>query len=326
MADLITIPTIEDISRRTFITGAMASAFLIACGDSEDEDAAPEATTRVVDTELGPVEVPVKPQRVVVFDRRGTLGYLLDLGIKPIAAMSAPAIYGGSTFHPLLGDDAANIATISATEPDIEQLVSLQPDLIVGFSTDVGRVKENLQAIAPTISVPIDFNNPEDELLLLGRVFGMEEKAQKLVAEFDAEVESIGKKLKTSPGSVSIVLPQANDVRLYSGTNLAGQIVTKLGGSVVPDLAPLKPDATGNLAVISYEQVSVITGDTIIFLSNLGSDWVTYKTKLTSMPVFQSLPAVKANRIIEIESQANFGTAGLRGQRQILDVLAKAFA
>ena len=40
MPDLITIPTIsisrvEDVTRRTFIPGALASAFLIACGDDD---------------------------------------------------------------------------------------------------------------------------------------------------------------------------------------------------------------------------------------------------------------------------------------------------
>ena len=42
--DLITIPTIEDISRRTFITGALASALLIACGDDDDGGSAASPT------------------------------------------------------------------------------------------------------------------------------------------------------------------------------------------------------------------------------------------------------------------------------------------
>ena len=37
-------------------------------------------------------------------------------------------------------------------------------------------------------------------------------------------------------------------------------------------------------------------------------------------------PREVAREVLEIESQANFGTAGLKGQRQILDALTKAFS
>ncbi len=99
-----------------------------------------------------------------------------------------------------------------------------------------------------------------------------------------------------------------------------------LGGTVVPDIKPLVKVAGDDIAHISYEQTRLITGDTIVVFVNLSSDYQAIRQKLVTHPLFQQLPAVKAGRVIEVESQANFGTAGLRGQRQVLQVLAKGIA
>jgi len=328
--DLPLLPThqVEDITRRRLLAAMPTLVVLaagISCGDHGDE-ASPASTTRTVETHLGPVNVPVRPERVVVFDRRGTLAYLLDLGITPIAAMSAPNIYGGASFHPLIEADVADIHQISSTDPDLEQVAALKPDLIIGYSGDaLGRGYDTVSAIAPTVSIPIDFNNPEDELTMLGKVFGMEEKAATLIGDFEAEIAAVRPRLR-SPGRVSIVLPMADGVRVYAASNLVGQIVTGLGGAIAPDVSRLNPDPSGNFTVLSFERVDAIDGDTIVILANLATDWMTYKQSLYEMPVFQILPAVKAGRIVEVESQAVFGTAGLRGQRQILEQLARAFA
>jgi iron complex transport system substrate-binding protein len=301
---------------------------LAACGDGDEEADAPspsnEPQTRRVTTGWGAVDVPRAPKRVVVFDRRGTLGYLLDLGIKPIAALSAPAIYG-KTFHPLLEADTANITPLDYQTPDIEKVLQLKPDLIVGYRAEMEKSLQLLSNIAPSVSVPIDFNNPQEELKFLAPIFGLETKADALIKDFEGDIVKAKAKLK-APGKVSILLPQAENVRIYNGKNLLGQIVSGLGGTVGPDITKFGAEPTALLANVSYEQLSVVDGDTIALLVNYGEEWMGYIKKLTDMPVFKSLPAARNNRIIQVESQATFGTAGLRGQRSILEVLTKAFA
>jgi len=322
---------IEDATRREFITGvgaaALAAAFLAACGSEEAEEA-PEATeplTREVDTPRGVVQVPRNPQRVVVMDRRGTLAYLRDLGVEPIAALSAPAIYG-STFHPLL-NDVTGVTPLSSAEPDLEQVAALNPDLIVAHDTEgaFDESIEQLKTIAPTVSYTFNFSRPDDALTDLGRIFGLESKAAELRAAFQADVATAKAGLK-SPGTVSLILPLADQLRIYDARNLSGDIVQGLGGTVVPDIAPYVTTAGDDIAHVSYEQVNLVTGDTIVVFVNLSSDYQEIRQKLLSDPLFQQLPAVQAGRVIEVESQANFGTAGLRGQRQVLDVLVKGLA
>ena len=323
-------------TRRHQIGAALLLPLVAACGPADSGVGAPAGGTpgagaaaarRTVSTPRGPVEVPDRPQRVVVFDRRGTLGYLLDLGVRPVASMTAPQIYGGKQFHPLLDPDVAGIATLSSTEPDLEQVAGLRPDLIVGYTGDAAMEKgyQQLSGIAPTVTAPIDFNNPEDELTFLGQVLGQETKAAGLREAFRGEVAAARARAR-NPGSVSIVLPVVNGVRIYSPGNLAGQIVQGLGGSVVPDISGLNPDAAGLLALISDEQVGVINGETILLLVNLAPELRADTNRFLTSPLVQGLPATKAGRLVEIESQANFGTAGLRGQRQILEQLTLLFA
>lgn len=310
---------------------------LAACAPSAVPTSAPAAPTarptsapaarRRIETPRGPVDVPTRAERVLVFDRRGTLGYLLDLGIRPIAAMSAPQIYGGKSFHPLLEADVSGIAAISSTEPDLEQVAGLRPDVIVGNTSDAAMQKayQQLSAIAPTVAIPIDYSAPEDELTILGHVFGLAEKAASLRSAFKADVTSAAAKAR-NPGTVSIVLPIGDGVRLYGPNNLVGHIVGGLGGSVVPDLSGMPLDPSGSLTTVSWEQMALISGDTVVILANLSRELRADVDKLLAHPLFQGLPAARANKVIEVESQAVFGTAGLRGQRQVLDQLAKAFA
>ncbi|MGD9894632.1 MAG: ABC transporter substrate-binding protein [Dehalococcoidia bacterium] len=316
---------IDDVSRRGLLIGALTAAIFVACGDDgeKDEASAPAATTRTVDTPLGPVDVPVRPERVVVFDRRGTLAYLLDLGITPVGAMSAPTIYG-SKFHPLL-PGVENVEAFDWQAPDLEKVAAMQPDLIVGYRNDVEKVYPQLSAIAPTVALALELNNPQKELTELGTVFGLEDKATKLTQEFEAEVAAAKAKVGT-PGTVSIILPLLEGVRVYRGDDMAGQIIRALGKTITPDISKLGAEPSVDILLISFEQVSAIDGETLVVLANLSSEYSSIKENLYNMPVFKTLPSVRAGRVVEIESQANFGTAGLRGQRQILDALVKAFA
>jgi iron complex transport system substrate-binding protein len=327
--DFITIPTVEDITRRKLISSSFAAALLIACGDDNDNDdpTAPAGTsepaTRRVDTPLGPVDVPTRPQRVVVFDRRGTLAYLIDLGITPVGAMSAPTIYG-SKFHPLL-EGLDKVETLDWQAPDLEKVAVMRPDLIVGYRNDVEKVYPQLTGIAPTVAVDLDLNNPQKELTDLGRTFGMEEKAAQLLKAFEDEVAAAKKKI-TRSGTASLVLPLQDGIRIYRGDDMAGQLIRALGMTMTPDISKLGAAPDTDIVVVSFEQASAIDGETLIVLANLSAEQETIKQNLYSLPVFNALPSVRNGRIVEIESQAVFGTAGLKGQRQILDALTRAFA
>src|SRR5262245_19339590 len=95
----ITIPTIEDLTRRQFMSSALAAALLIACSDEDKPNVATTAARSVKDAYGNSIEVPVAAQRVVAADN-GTLPWLLELGVVPVAAGSVGTTPNGGTDFP----------------------------------------------------------------------------------------------------------------------------------------------------------------------------------------------------------------------------------
>jgi len=120
---------------------------------------APEATetpaasgTRQVEADNGTIEIPANPQRIVTIGNT-TLPFI-DLGGKPVGVTAE----SDSDVERLPEDQqatyaSATILAASADEVDMEQLASLQPDLILvqipGGEFEL--IEKQLEAIAPTV-------------------------------------------------------------------------------------------------------------------------------------------------------------------------------
>ncbi|PLZ97866.1 iron siderophore-binding protein, partial [Fischerella thermalis CCMEE 5328] len=86
---------------------------------------------RVIQHELGETCVPLQPQRVIVTDE-GALDALLGLGLQPIAA--AESNLAGSRGQQFAGKKIEQIISIGkSSQVNIERMVQLHPDLILGF-------------------------------------------------------------------------------------------------------------------------------------------------------------------------------------------------
>lgn len=107
----------------------LAIAFVAACNTNSLNSNSTASTNEqkdcyVVQHVLGEICVPQNPQRIVALDSN-TLEYLLALGIKPMGAVLS------IEFAQFL--DTEGIINIgSADEPNLEKILTLQPDLIIG--------------------------------------------------------------------------------------------------------------------------------------------------------------------------------------------------
>jgi iron complex transport system substrate-binding protein len=116
-----------------------------------------EGGTRQVEADNGTIEVPADPQRVATIGNT-TLPFI-DLGGIPVAVTAE----SDSDVARLPEDQqatyaAATILAASADEVDMEQLASLQPDLILVQIPDAEfeQIKPQLEAIAPTVFWGLD--------------------------------------------------------------------------------------------------------------------------------------------------------------------------
>lgn len=138
---------------------------LSACGndyeedtssDTEETDAAEEESseegTRTIEHAMGETEVPENPERVVVLTG-DALEAVLSVGITPVGTMEAT---GDSELYPHLEDqmgDAVNVGAL--TEPNLELIQQLEPDLILGTQSRQEESYELLNEIAPICIVKV---------------------------------------------------------------------------------------------------------------------------------------------------------------------------
>lgn len=292
------------------------------------EDTSGAAGTRTVEHALGTTEVPADPERIVVVDRRGTLAFLLELGLEPVGALEAAWLFG-EPFHPLIAEAAeeAGVEPIDGTDgPNLEQIAALDPDLIIGNVRDMAETDDELAAIAPTIGLEWDFADPLANAVTIGEAVGRAEEAEALVADFD-EALAIAAEEVTDPGTVSIIgLFATDDIRIYRAGNMFGRLTEELGGEVVPteEELPLDPE-DGEVNYVSIEEIGIADGERLISLVNLAPEEAGLYEELVANPVVQALPGFENDQVLEADPQLAFGAAGSTGIHAMLDQLVEFY-
>jgi iron complex transport system substrate-binding protein len=134
-----------------------ATLLLAGCSSAGEDTGTPTGETRSVEADNGTVEVPLDPQRVVTIGNT-TLSFI-DLGGEPVGATAE-----AESSVALLPEEqqetyaSATLLASSADEVDMEQLASLDPDLILVQIPDdeFDSLQEQLETIAPTVFFGLD--------------------------------------------------------------------------------------------------------------------------------------------------------------------------
>ena len=194
----------------------------------------------------------------------------------------------------------------SVFAPDKETVTLLQPDLIFSWGSLFGDKKlgDVDGWIAKGTNTYINTNtssggsrtleNEYTDILNIGKIFDVEDKAQALVDEMKAQVEET---LAAAQGrekvTAAVVEPLNGELSNYSATSLAGDMVTQLGGVLAK--------SEGNS--ISKEELVACDPDVIfvVYMAYAGDDPETVMEQqlsaITEDPALASLSAVKNGRV-----------------------------
>ncbi|WP_102157977.1 siderophore ABC transporter substrate-binding protein [Zhihengliuella halotolerans] len=217
------------LSRTSASIGGLAAVALLgltACGGSTDaaeSGAGAPAETITVETNNGPVEVPADAERVVALDNT-SFATLKALGVEPVAVPKQ--LLPKTGFEDWRDDE--EIADVGThREPDLEALNAAEPDLIVGgyrFSD----YTDDLAKIAPVLDVTPDAETPgawldglRTQTETLGTVFGAEEPAAEIVAEFDAAQTAA----EDATDGETVFLANASAGKLDNGAGRIGRLL-----------------------------------------------------------------------------------------------------
>jgi len=272
---------------------------------------------RVVRHAMGETAVPAAPERVVVLDD-GPLNSALALGLRPVGAATA---FADGAFPSYLGEQTAGIEPVGTiTEPNLEAIARLRPDLILGSKVRHEAIYPELSRIAPTVFSETVGVSWKENLLLDGEALGKRAEAEGLLAAYEARLAAfraaMGDRLAETEVSVVRFLP--DEVRIYQQANFSGVILADAG------LPRPAAQAVDDFAVIgaSKELIALMDGD-VIFVTVWGPPGETPLANFRADPLWASLGAVAAGRVYEVPDEYWMVGTGIIAANLVVDDLER---
>ncbi|KZZ83234.1 MULTISPECIES: iron-siderophore ABC transporter substrate-binding protein [Bacillaceae] len=287
---------------------------LAACGgntESKKEEASPEEGYQVKHA-MGEAKIPKKPERVVVLTNEGTEA-ALAMGVKPVGAVQS---WLGNPWYDHIKDDMKDVKVVGTeSEVNVEAIAALKPDLIIGNKMRQEAVYEKLSAIAPTVFAETLRGDWKENFSLYSKALDREEEGKKVIAEFDARIDSIkkegGDKLSQK---VSVVRFMAGKTRVYYKDTFSGVIFDQLGIKYPEATDKLFADNQEDLFVreVGKEAIPQMDGDLLFYFTYApegDTEAVKTEEEFTKDPLWQNLSAVKNGKAYKVDD-AIWNTAG----------------
>lgn len=313
------------VYRRSLQVAAVVSAAALvtaACSDSGGDGSPSESSTtasstpgpavpHAVDTEMGSVEVPAKPKRVVVLGYRLT-GLAFDLGAHVKGTI--PEMAGGSSDASQAWSDAAakegtTFLPWFVDGFDIAGIKALDPDLIIGGGPGLEhehavQAYPELKQIAPTVVIGEDETSWKDQAEIMADALGAEKKLKEMTGNYEEFVDSIRENINAPEGDVGYLVFDAEG-RPYAANEKFGlpAELTDIGlepakYSQIPGLQTA--GVNGELLAVPPERIEEVFDQDNLFVLGYGRD-VVNPGELSRDPQYADLPAIKNFRAFGLD-------------------------
>ena len=273
-----------------------AVGFLLLGGNIAGTGNSEQQRTKVLTDSTGrQVNVPVHPQRVVVLNASNVDLYVAAGGGANIVGKAASQTYS----------DEVKSATASAQEvgiihsPNLEAIVALQPDLVIGTNVPY---HQNLIPTLEKAGIPVyinSLNSFEDiynTLELYGSLTGEKAAAETRIKQMQAQHDELVANVqdKTPPKSV-IIFGNPDSFSMATKKTFTGALVEELGGGNLADTLG-KGDA---YVPLSMEFLAAQNPDVIfvIMMGNPQTMQEKLQKDLAANPAWSGTNAVKNNRV-----------------------------
>ncbi|EGL15484.1 MULTISPECIES: iron-siderophore ABC transporter substrate-binding protein [Paenibacillus] len=269
---------------------------------------------------MGETEVPAAPKRVVILTNEGTEA-LLALGIKPVGAVKS---FTGNPWYDHIKADMDGVTVVGDEhQPNMEAIISLKPDLIIGNKMRQEKVYAQLSAIAPTVFSETLRGEWKNNFSLYAEAVNKKADGEKLIADFDKRIEDFkskaGDKLKEK---VSVVRFMAGKTRIYLDDTFTGIIFKQIGIA----RTPVKAKDTF-VEEITKERVPEVDSDRLFYFTYETGDGNGTKQEeaITKDPLWQNLNVVKNGKAQKVNDVTWNTAGGVKAANLLLDDLYKFY-
>jgi len=259
-----------------------------------------------------PVCIPDAPQRVVALDT-GELDNSLALGANIVGAPTADVL----KYQAYLSDELESITdTGGILEPNLETILALEPDLILGSTQRYGDIYDQLSQIAPTVLTKSIRVAWQDNFKLHAEALGKTAAAEPMLAHYETRVEELQAALGDEADNltVSVVRFFPGSVSIYMNGSYIGQILQEIELQ-----RPQNQNQDEFTLEISLEQIQQADAD-FIFITGYSMEDSERETFLSS-PLWETLNAVQNEHVIEVNDDTWIAGLGIQSANFVIDDL-----
>ncbi|MFE9927156.1 ABC transporter substrate-binding protein [Streptomyces sp. NPDC005774] len=313
---------------------ALAAALLAAgCGSSDGTVQDPKTTASsaggfpVTIDNCGVKTTYDKPPSRVVTIHQHPAELMLALGLKDRMVGTA---FPDSAVLPELEKDYESLPELAKKEPSFETVLDAEPDLVYGgygsaFAENEGRSRKAFADAGIDTHLNREYcgkkrvtmRDTYDEIRTIGRIFGVPDRADRLVTDLKGRVGKAATTVEGAP-EPSVFVYDSGDKTAFTagGRSLGTELIRLAGGkNVFADL----DDVFGD---VSWEQVVARKPEVIAIYDYAGAGSVEQKKRfLLSRPALADVPAVKNKRFVVLPLTATL--IGIRSAHAV-DDLARA--
>ncbi|HWC30975.1 MAG TPA: ABC transporter substrate-binding protein [Dehalococcoidia bacterium] len=307
---------------------ALAAIAIVGCGggDSDDDQGtsptvAPSATTAAAAVDLSKddlgrqVTVPRSAQRVVAMSP-SIVELMYSVGATPVGRPSSANFPSQAQSLPAFG---------TSYQPNFEEIVKMQPDLIIADAIiQQGMIEDLAKLGAPVFALKVSsFEEVTHSLRAVGALTGKTEAGEAKARELETKLAGVKSRTpQTGPSVLIVVAAGPGQFIAAKDSSYLGSLVKTLGGRNIVTSEPENFRFPG-FADYSLERIVQADPDVIIGISIGGRPGTPKTTELLAQsPGWSSLKAVKAGNVKEVDQVIYLEAAGPRVS-QILDELPR---
>jgi len=291
---------------------------LAACGGSKESQSSssfafasenvppPSQLTRTVEHGMGETKVPETPQRIVTVESFATES-LLAIDLFPMGTVTPRPAY--------LEKRLTETESIGSPRPDLEQVLALQPDLILG-TTYREEIYDQASQIAPTVLFELETSADWKQIFTsVGKAVNRSQAVEQVMQDYRDRLERFKEKMVNPRDlEVSVVRVYPDRFELYLPNTFPGTILKDAGLS-------RPPSQRGEQFVrrISKEKLQLADGDAI-FVWTYGKDSETAMKKLQGDPLWSKLDAVQQGKVYPVNGSHWIGSGPIAANLIIDDL------
>ena len=233
------------------------------------------------------------PSRVVALEY-SFVDALAQVGVSPVGVADDNNV---DRILPQVREKIAAWQSVGTrSQPSLEVIASLKPDLIIADPSRHTAVFEELKKIAPTVMFDSRHESYQENLETaqkIGNLVGKSAEMKAKINEHNDYIANIAKNLGVQGKKASFGTSREDKFNIQNDNGYVGSFLTTLG------FAPTKLNSDQAFVEINLEQL-VMEKPEYLFIAHYRDESIARKWE--AEPLWKAIPAVKANHVYSVDS------------------------